>query len=646
MPTATSRIKPPIRRSPPSRKIRVYAFDPSLNWQIDTAVINRLTLHVPWEELRPGPVGEYLEVVDYDPASQCFYAPVDLDDRFILADDGLEPSEGDPQFHQQMVYAVAMTTIHNFERALGRRILWSPADAEQGYQFVQRLRIYPHGLRDSNAYYSPKKKALLFGYFPASTSDPGHNLPGGTVFTCLSHDVVAHETTHALLDGLHRRFIEPTNNDTLALHEGFADIVALLQHFSHAPALRDQIRRTRGDLASQNLLGQLAQQFGQAIGSRGALRDALGEVDKATGEWVPKKPDPADLQKAQEPHTRGAILVAAVFDAFLTVYKARIADLLRIATSGSGVLPQGELHPDLVERLAGEAALSASQILNMCIRALDHCPPVDVNFGDYLRALVTADRDLVPEDDRGYRVAVIEAFRRRGIYPQGVRSLSAESLCWAPPLGADAEALSNLLPGVKSLGRVRPDWSLTTDRRKVWKEMQESCREIHSWLLSDAARAVAGHFGLALGPDAPKSIERGKDGLPLFEVHSVRPARRLGPDGQTLTDLVIEITQKRHGYVNPAWQDKVDSGETTPPPPHDFWLRGGCTVLIDLDHGAVRYCIGKGITSEARLAAQRAFARSNGSLQATYFGDPRRREQAEPFALLHRSLEIEEETLV
>jgi hypothetical protein len=645
MPNATSRIKPPIRRSPPSRKIRVYAFDPSLNWQIDTAVINRLTLHVPWEELRPGPVGEYLEVVDYDPASQCFYAPVDLDDRFILADDGLEPSEGDPQFHQQMVYAVAMTTIHNFERALGRRILWSQGDAEQGYQFVQRLRIYPHAMRDSNAYYSPKKKALLFGYFPASTSDPGHNLPGGTVFTCLSHDVVAHETTHALLDGLHRRFIEPTNNDTLALHEGFADIVALLQHFSHAPALRDQIRRTRGDLASQNLLGQLAQQFGQAIGTRGALRDALGEVDKATGEWLPRKPDPADLQKAQEPHTRGAILVAAIFDAFLTVYKSRIADLLRIATSGSGVLPQGELHPDLVERLAGEAALSASQILNMCIRALDHCPPVDVNFGDYLRALVTADRDLVPEDDRGYRVAVIEAFRRRGIYPQGVRSLSAESLCWAPPLGADAAALNDLLPGVKSLGRVRPDWSLTSDRRKVWKEMQESCREIHSWLLSDAARAIAGHFGLALGSDAPKSIERGKDGLPLFEVHSVRPARRLGPDGQTLTDLVIEITQKRQGYVNPQWQDKVDSGEITPPP-HDFWLRGGCTVLIDLDHGTVRYCIGKGITSEARLAAQRAYAKSNGSLQATYFGDPRRREQAEPFALLHRMPEIEEETLV
>ena len=41
-------------------------------------------------------------------------------------------------------------------------------------------------------------------------------------------------------------------------------------------ALRQQIRRTRGDLAQQNLLAQLAIQFGQATSKGGqALRDAL-----------------------------------------------------------------------------------------------------------------------------------------------------------------------------------------------------------------------------------------------------------------------------------------------------------------------------------------------------------------------------------
>src|SRR3954469_2252519 len=282
-----ARIQPPPKRRPPFRNLRVYAFDPSLSWRLDTSVINQMTLRVPWEDVSVGPVGEYLEVVDVDPASDCCYAPVDLDDRYLLAESGLDPDEGDPQFHQQMVYAVAMTTIRNFERALGRRVLWSPAGEGQGWEFVPRLRIYPHAMREQNAYYSPQKKALLFGYFPASADNPGHNLPGGTVFTCLSHDIIAHETTHALLDGLHRRYIEPSNPDSLALHEGFADIVALFQHFSFPAALRDQIRRTRGDLAGQNLLGQLAQQFGEAIGNYGALRDALGEVDPKTGEWKP-----------------------------------------------------------------------------------------------------------------------------------------------------------------------------------------------------------------------------------------------------------------------------------------------------------------------------------------------------------------------
>src|SRR3954467_8120254 len=186
-----ARIQPPPKRRPPFRNLRVYAFDPSLSWRLDTSVINQMTLRVPWEDVSVGPVGEYLEVVDVDPASDCCYAPVDLDDRYLLAESGLDPDEGNPQFHQQMVYAVAMTTIRNFERALGRRAMWAPRQWKEGMKddklYVGRLRIYPHAMREANAYYSPDKKALLFGYFPASTTNPGGNLPGGMIFTCLSH---------------------------------------------------------------------------------------------------------------------------------------------------------------------------------------------------------------------------------------------------------------------------------------------------------------------------------------------------------------------------------------------------------------------------------------------------------------------------
>jgi len=352
--------------SPPDpifRNLRGFSIDPSLATKLDTAPISEIQFKVPWEKLQPGPAGEYLQVIDIDPGSGCFYEPVDLDSPTLLVQNGLAPSEGTPQFHQQMVYAVSSLTIRNFERALGRRSLWRPGPSPNPKEnpkndsvYVQRLRIYPHALRERNAYYSPQKIALLFGYFNGADDPTSGSVPG-VVFTCLSHDIVAHETTHALLDGMHRRFLNSTNADVLAFHEAFADIVALFQHFTFPEILRHQISVTRGDIRDQeNLLGKLALQFGIATKLSQALRDAIGSVNENTGEWQPRKPDPTEYARTTEPHARGAILVAAVFDAFLSIYQHRTADLLRLATGGSGVLQPGAIHPDLVVRLAAEAA--------------------------------------------------------------------------------------------------------------------------------------------------------------------------------------------------------------------------------------------------------------------------------------------------
>src|SRR5258705_6565263 len=162
--------------APTHRLLRGYAFDPSMTTKLETALVSEIMYKVPWEDLSPGPIGEYVEVVDYDPPSGCFYVPVDLNDARVLAQNGLAPSEGNPQFHQQMVYAVAMTTIDRFERALGRKAFWTdrypkkettasePSTSFDGL-YVPRLRIYPHALRMANAYYSRNKGSLLFGYF-------------------------------------------------------------------------------------------------------------------------------------------------------------------------------------------------------------------------------------------------------------------------------------------------------------------------------------------------------------------------------------------------------------------------------------------------------------------------------------------------
>jgi hypothetical protein len=54
---------------PPVRRLRVYAFDPHASTKLSTASFNVATIELPWEapweeDLRPGPVNDYLEVID------------------------------------------------------------------------------------------------------------------------------------------------------------------------------------------------------------------------------------------------------------------------------------------------------------------------------------------------------------------------------------------------------------------------------------------------------------------------------------------------------------------------------------------------------------------------------------------------------
>ena len=607
---------------PKIRRLRAYAFDPSLATRTDSVVVNEITIPIVFEQnLLPGPIGDYLEVIDVDPASDCVYAPVDLNHPYILAQDGLPRSESNPMFHQQMAYAVGMKTIAHFEQALGRPLFWSPLRPwrkkeesddflragrphRKSDQFVQRLRLYPHALREQNAYYSPEKRAILFGYFPADNTDPGVAYPGGIVFTCLAHDIVAHEMTHAILDGMHVYFTEPTNPDVFAFHEAFADIVALFQRFSYPSLLQDQIARSRGKLDSGTLLSQLALQFGQATGRHSALRDALGYVVTVGGQsgdsaafdedgmvrWRRFRASPAALDGVEEPHARGAFLVAAVFDAYLTIYDNRIADLKRIATGGTGILPDGDLHPDLVNRMADEAARSARHVLRMCIRAMDYTPPVDITFGEFLRALITADYDLVPEDPLRYRVAFIEAFRKWGIYPKSVRTLSEETLRWSPPSGertslfsysgreTDEEERRALLLTRRALLKWRPG----TSRQEVFDHLLLAQGRLHEYLKGEGSKGESGIQKLLEGIDLTAD----------FQVTNMRPARRIGPSGEFLTELVVEIVQ---------------SQAQAPGIPLPF--RGGITLIVSMDDDSfeVRYAIRKRAHSTEREATQRAY---------------------------------------
>jgi len=621
---------------PPFRRLRGYAFDPSLSLKLDTAAINHTIFEVPWEtRLKPGPCGEYVEVVDYDPSSKCWYDPVDLNGTHLLAQDGCAPSEGNPQFHQQMVYAVAMNTISNFERALGRQVLWSSKEAgTKEESFVRTLRIYPHALRAANAYYSPQKKALLFGYFQG---------PTGTVFSCLSQDIIAHETTHALLDGMHRRYIADNHPDTLAFHEAFADLVALFQHFTFHEVLKHQIAQTRGDLQSQSLLSELAQQFGEATGRYGSLRNAIGAFDDQ-GKWHAVQANPCLLAHTFEPHERGSILVAAMFAAFIEMYKVRTRSIVLLASAGTGKLPDGALHPILVDALAQEATKTARHFLNMSIRALDYCPPFDITFGDYLRALVTADYDMVPNDRYGYRVALIESFRRWGILPEGLKTLSEEQLRWSYARleydqidGMPWNALTGL---VGELSNLIKDSLYQQDREAVFNTLRAARAKAHSYLskvLNDPGETAGQRenfmlvTGLDMRPEGQVPGLRYKSsGTPSFEVHSVLPTLRVTPEGLIMKQLIISVTQRRRDIP----VDDANASLGT------FDFPGGSTLVFDMDGSTpqLRYAITRPIGDNSRLEAIRKHRRMRSdlgvALRATYMGAHGDGE-AEPFCMLH-----------
>jgi len=585
---------------------------------------NEMEISVSYRDLLPGPVvtrghdddgwsQDAIAVVDYDGATRRYYKPVDLGHPRVLIQNGLSPSESDPRFHQQMVYAVASETIERFEAALGRRIHWRRSERKGvGWQpdDIVTLNLYPHAMRAANAFYCPEAHGILFGYFAADEMNPGRNLPGQPVFTCLSHDIIVHEVTHAIVDGLRGYFLEQTNVDVPAFHEAFADLAALFQHFTHEEVLLDALQRTGGRIyqdrlrpdaastgdrksspivagqSSENPLIELATQFGEASGLQGGLRKAIA---------FPVSPEEA--KRVTEPHQRGALLVAAVFDAFFSIYVKRTQDLFRIYRAGGGSNEPVDLPESLARALCTEAIRTAKEFFELCVRALDYCPPLDITFGDFLRAVITAHFDNDPSDTEGIRYAWMQSFRVRGLLPTDASYFSEQGLCWKrhePSSFRRVEALRFGSP--------------------AWLSEQETTET------AARLRDYVGSIGTELG------LEPGVE----FDIPSFHPVYRMNRDGSVRTDMIVEVVQTSYASFDAPYQHL-----------RPFPFRGGVTLIIS-SHGTgggrtgdafIRYAISKqlgGRGGAQRLERQKAHLQRLGLAEGD---DPKRIRMN--FALVH-----------
>lgn len=513
-----------------TRTLTIVAQDPLFTYPEGHPKAGRIVtakIRVPRETLSAGPRGYRVHCIDYDATTNTYYntkLPDDDDDRFDDPDD--KTILGDPNFHCQNVYALVMHTLARFEFALGRRVSW-------GF-YGHQLKVAPHAFAEANAFYSEEDHSLLFGYFvPEGQKQP--------IFTSLSHDVVVHETTHALLDGLRTRYTDPSSPDQAAFHEGFSDVIALLSVFSLREVPELLIRRPElkinklpGDLIPTNLLtpenlrlgiGGLAEEVGKGLlGVRAnALRESLALDPETTN-----INDPA----FNEPHRRGEVFVAAMMNAFIELWSHEIG---RIGANWS----------DKVDRnkVVEEGASLADVMLTSAIRALDYAPPVDLTFSDYLSAFLTADQEIRTEDPMNVRGIVKNSFESYGIMP-------------ITPTGTWDHA-------DKAPHTLRYD-------RTHFEPMQSDPDEVFHWVWENRHQDYLGLLD---------------DGY--TRILSVRPCVRVGPDGFILRETVseyLQVLKVRAGDLPKLDLIKPDSMPTD----QEIYLYGGGALIFD-EYGRLKY---------------------------------------------------------
>ena len=324
---------------------------------------------------------------------------------------------------QVSVFGAVLRTLEMFEEedALGRKVRW----AFEGAQ----LLVVPQAGEWANAFYQRESRSLQFFYFRCQ---------GARIYTCHSQDIIAHETAHAVLDGMAPDLYHALSPQALALHEAVADLTAALSAFRCRPLVRQVLRAQGGSIASSGAFSAIGEQFGKALGhEQGHLRDLLNEKTLKPIEGG----RPEDVVSSVEPHALSEVLSGALYSVMLRLHEAlkdefarkpqARASLVCPTETARQALPpedapaepplahQGfvseEAWQEARRRVSGKAlAVAASRFKRSLYRGLDFLPPGEVSFADLGRAVIAADQSSHPDSDE-QRHWLCQEFVRRGI---------------------------------------------------------------------------------------------------------------------------------------------------------------------------------------------------------------------------------------
>jgi hypothetical protein len=333
-----------------------------------------------------GPVSRRVAILDLDPKTGKlepgvpFRPPTGRQKlwRYVLAD---EANVYARDAIALSVFGTVLRTMYMFEDddALGRKLVW-------GFDGPQLL-VIPRAGERANAFYQRASRSLQFFFFPNPRQ------AGDTVYTSLSRDIVSHETGHAILDGIAPGLYNAISPQSLALHEGVADLTGALMAFRSHSLRKAVLDKTEGSIKDAGAFGSIGEEFGMARYDLGSLRDLRNDLGM-------------DEVDHSSPHELSQVLSGALYHVMEQLHEAW----------WQRFSPEGQ---PLEFSVSGKAlGVAAEQFKRMIFRALDYLPPGEVSFADYGRAILAADQASHP-DDGEVRRWIRDEWVRRGIVPSG-----------------------------------------------------------------------------------------------------------------------------------------------------------------------------------------------------------------------------------
>lgn len=227
--------------------------------------------------------------------------------------DHLAPS--DPGFRPLHLYGCARMALDVWEGYLGRRIPWH---FERDFEKLEVLALK----RWNNAH-------MGYGYLEAGA----WRLDDGTVADyALDFDIIAHEMGHAMMmtfaGGVPS---EATTAEYGAFHEASADWAALVASLHFERATADLLEVTKGDLDGFNQLSRFAEL--SPTWQVRVLNNGFTMWDFRLG-W-------------EDEHELALPVIAALFDAFIQIYKTRLARAGAIPPALARLISIEDLDPAL-----------------------------------------------------------------------------------------------------------------------------------------------------------------------------------------------------------------------------------------------------------------------------------------------------------